>query len=488
MTRVLCLTAAALAALSLIPPVPARQQQPAGDAAPRLVGEVFAGGQQLKYLSLLADDIGSRLTGSPGARRAEAAMEAEMKRLGLANVRREPFTMPSSWERGPAFAALASHGGRPLTVASYTWTPGTTAGAVEGEVVDVGQGRPEDLARVRSRLKGGVALVVFEGDTLDALIYRFYRTPVLVAELKEAGASAVLVASDKEHAMLYTSPVDFTTTGRLAALPTLSLAREDATLLRRLAARGAAARVRLDVRNLVGPAFESTNVVGEIRGRERPEEIVVVGAHLDSNDLGPGALDNAAGCAAVMETARAVKALGLAPRRTIRFVLFMGEEEGMVGSAAYVRQHREEMDNTVAALIMDIGAGRPLGWFSMGRTDLDAQIAELMTPLAQFGATHVEHAAFAATDNAPFMAEGVPNLIMLQDESAYLPVHHTVADTPDKVEPRDFAAAVATLAVAAYTIADRPRRFGRRMTREEVTKMANETKVADQWRAAGIWK
>lgn len=486
MTRGKSLIAATLLALALLPAAPA-QSPPAQTPASRLVGEVFAGGQQLKYLSLLSDEIGSRLTGTPGARRAEAAMEAEMKRLGLVNVRREPFTMPSAWERGTAQASLTSHGGRSLTVASYTWTPGTS-GAVEGAVVDVGQGRAEDVERVRARLKNNIALVVFEGETLDALIYKFYRTPALVRELKEAGALAALIASDKQHAMLYTSPVDFTATGRLAALPTLSLAREDTALLRRLLEQSAQPRVRLDVRNKTGPSFESTNVVGEIRGRELPEEIVVVGAHLDSNDLGPGALDNAAGSAAVMEAARAMKALGLQPRRTIRFVLFMGEEEGMVGSVAYVSRHRDELDRTIAALIMDIGAGRPLGWFSMGRSDLDAQIGELMAPLKQFGAGLIEHAAFAATDNAPFMAEGVPNLILIQDESAYLPVHHTIGDTPDKVEPRDYAAAVATLAVTAYSIADNPQRFGRRMTAEEVKKMAEETKVGEQWRAAGIWK
>jgi hypothetical protein len=442
----------------------------------------------MRYLTLLSDEIGSRLTGTPGARRAEEAMEAELKRLGLSGVRREPFTMPSSWERGTASASLVSHGGRALNVASYTWTPGTE-GPFEGEVVDVGEGRSEDLRRAGAKLRGNVALVVPVGADLAALIDKFYRTPVLVRELKEAGARAVLYASDKQHTMLYTSPVDFTASPRLGALPTLSLAGEDVSLLRRLLGQQPQRppRVRLDVRNKMGPAFESTNVVGEIRGRERPEEIVLVGAHLDSNDLGPGALDNAAGVAAVVETARAIKALGLQPRRTIRFVLFMGEEKGMVGSVAYVRRHRDELDRTIAALIMDIGAGRPQGWFSMGRTDLDAEIQELMKPLDAFGPFVIEHAAFAATDNAPFMAEGIPNLIMLQDESAYLPVHHSVADTADKVEPRDFAAAVATLAVAAYTLADRERRFGRRLTRAEVEKMAAETKVDAQWRASGIW-
>jgi hypothetical protein len=483
-----------MAALSLLPlmlllPPPTRAQNAsASDAPPRIIGEVFANGRQLAYVSNLSDEIGSRLTGSAGARRAEEWAEGEMKRLGLSNVRREPYRMGASWERGPASASLLSNGTRrPLAVASYTWTPGTD-GAVEGEVVDVGAGKPEDVRRVASQLKGRVALVVPEGADLDSVIYNFYRAPGLVRELKDAGALAVLIAADKPHSILYTAPVEFSATGRLAALPTLSLAREDVLLLRRLLSQNRTPRMRLDVTNRVGGAFDSTNVVGEIEGGETPNELVVVGAHLDSNDLGPGALDNAAGSAAVLETARAIKALGLRPRRTIRFVLFTGEEEGMVGSIAYVERHREEMERTVAALVMDIGAGRPVGWFSMGRTDLDASVRALSAPLSQFGEFAIEHAAFAATDNAPFMAEGVPNLILLQDETPYFPVHHTIADTPDKIDPRDYASAVATLAATAYEIADAHARFGRRLNAEEVKRMAVETKVGEQWRAAGIWK
>lgn len=450
----------------------------------RLIGEVMAHGQQMKYVSLLSDEIGHRLTGSAGARRAEEAMEAEMRKLGLANVHREPFTLPASWERGPATAVLVSHDARALHVAAYLWTP-STAGAVEAEIVEVGNGAREDLRAAGERLRGAVALAVLPTETVEELIATFYRIPRLVRELEEAGAVAVLIASDKQHAMLFTAPVAWKATA--AAIPALSLAREDVELLRRLLAGGRKLRVRLDVRNRLGPAFEATNVVGEIRGRERPEEIVVVGAHLDSVDLGPGALDNAAGVAAAMEAARAMKALGIEPRRTIRFVLFMGEEEGMIGSMAYVRRHRDELDRTVAALIMDIGAGRPLGWFSMGRSDLDPEIRELMEPLQALGVSVIEHLAFAATDNAPFMAEGVPNLLLIQDEASYLPVHHTVADTPDKVEPRDLATAVAVLAATAYRIAERDDRFGRRLTADEVRGMARETKVDDQWRDTGIW-
>jgi hypothetical protein len=488
MKRTLANALSLLSLLLLLPSLVNAQNVHASDAASRLIGEVFANGRHLSYVSTLSDEIGSRLTGSAGARRAEEWAEGEMKRLGLSNVRREPYKMGASWERGPASASLLSDGlQRPLAVASYTWTPGTS-GAVEGEVVDVGAGKPEDVRRIASQLKGRVALVVPEGSDLDTVIYNFYRAPGLVRELKDAGALAVLIAADKPHSILYTAPVEFSSTGKLAALPTLSLAREDVLLLRRLLSKNKTPRLRLDVTNRVGGAFESTNVVGEITGSDSPNEFVVVGAHLDSNDLGPGALDNAAGSAAVLETARAVKALGLRPRRTIRFVLFTGEEEGMVGSIAYVERHREEMDRTVAALVMDIGAGRPVGWFSMGRTDLDADIRELSRPLSQFGDFAIEHAAFAATDNAPFMAEGVPNLILIQDETPYFPVHHTIADTPDKIDARDYASAVATLAATAYTIADRTQRFGRRLNAEEVRRMADETKVGEQWRAAGIWK
>ncbi|HSO75634.1 MAG TPA: M20/M25/M40 family metallo-hydrolase [Blastocatellia bacterium] len=358
---------------------------------------------------------------------------------------------------------------------------------IEGDVVEVGEGKPEDVARVKDRLRGAVALATPAGETLDKVIYNFYRSPLMAREIKDAGGIALLIASDKQHTMPYTAPVDFN--ARIAALPSLSIAREDVgTIQRLIAGSKTRPRIRLEVHNKLGPAFETTNVVGEIPGRERPEEIVVLGAHLDSNDLGPGALDNAAGVAALMETARAILALGAAPRRTVRFVLFTGEEQGMIGATAYVARHRAEMDQTVAALIMDVGAGRPLGWFSMGRTDLDQEIRELMKPVVGFGVLVIEHSAFAATDNAPFMAEGVPNLIMLQDESLYFTVHHTVADTFDKADVRDFGTCVATLAVTAFTIADQAKRFGRRLSGEEVKKMAAETRVDEQWRAAGIWR
>lgn len=452
----------------------------------RLKEEIAERGRQLEFVYRLTDDIGNRLTGNPGGERAEKAVMDWMRQMRLTNVRLEPFRMPARWTRGTSSVQLVSPTARPLTAASYTWTPSTPGNGVQGPLVDGGTGKPEEIAAVKSKLRGAIVLIAPAGVTLDEVIGNFYRTPLFVKECAQVGALAVLIASDKERTLLYTAPVSFN--GEVSPIPSLSLAKEDVFFLRRLLAVKKDVRVRVNVRNTLGPAFMANNVVGEIRGSEKPEEVVVLGAHLDSNDLGPGALDNAAGCAALLETARAMKQLGLKPKRTIRFVFFMGEEQGMIGSTEYVKRHLKEMENVVATLIMDIGAGKPLGWFSMGRTDLDAQLRQMMVPLGHNpDSVMIVNAAFAATDNAAFMAAGVPNLVMLQDDAPYFPVHHTAADTPDKIVPEDFTACVNALAVVAYQIAAQDQRFGRQLNATEVEEMMRASNIEYQWRAANIW-
>src|SRR5256714_447554 len=382
MTRRRVQAVSLLALLLFFLPQSRAQTPPERAAASRLIGEVFANGQQLNYVSALSDRIGSRLTGTANARRAEEWAEGEMKRLGLVNVRREPYRMAASWERGPASAALVSGGNnRPLAVASYTWTPGTE-GPVEGEVVDVGAGRAEDVRRVAAQVKGRVALVVPEGADLDSVIYNFYRAAGLVRELKDAGALAVLLAADKPHSILYTAPVEFTATGKLAALPTVSLAREDVLLLRRLFSQNLTPRIRLDVRNRIGGGLHATKVLGERRGPHPPDELVVVGAHPHPNDPRPRAPANRAG-----------------PRP---------------------------------------GPRNP------------------PTP---------------HTDHAP-----------------PLPPRPPPAATPDQLAPRDRAPGAPVFASPAHETADRPQRSGRRHSADKMKRMADETKVGEQWRAAGIWK
>jgi hypothetical protein len=451
----------------------------------RLKDEIAAHGRQVAYVEMLSDDIGSRLTGSPGQEKAEKAVVDLLRQLGLTNVRLEPYRMNVRWTRGTVSAQLVTPYARNLAVASYTWTPGTPGNGVQGPVVDAGTGKPEDVAAVKSRMKGAIVLVAPAGVTLDEVIGNFYRSPGFVKECAQAGALAVMFQSDKERTLLYTAPPMMN--AELAPLPVLSLAREDVAFLRRMLTAKKEVRLRVNVKNTIGSTFLANNVVGEIRGTEKPEEVVVLGAHLDSNDLGPGALDNAAGCGALLETARAIRQLGLKPKRTIRFVFFTGEEEGMIGSTEYVKRHLNELDNAVANIVMDIGAGKPLGWFSMGRKDLDSQIRKLMEPLANPDSVLVETAAFAGTDNAAFMAAGVPNLVMLQDDAPYFPVHHTAADTPDKIVPQDYKACVTALAVVAYQIADQEPRFGRRLNASEIEEMMKSSNIEYQWRATNIW-
>ncbi len=266
------------------------------------------------------------------------------------------------------------------------------------------------------------------------------------------------------------------------------LAREDGLRLARLFEAGAAPRVTLDVRNRVGGPWEASNVVAEIRGAEKPEEIVLLGAHLDAWDLGTGALDNGVNCALVVDVARAIAA-GPRPRRTIRFVLFTSEETGLLGSLGYVRAHRSELDRHVAVVIHDIGDGKVTGYFTNGRADLDAPVKAILAPVAPRGAGSAKDEAILGTDNFDFLLEGVPNLVANQETTRYLADYHAESDTFDKVDPDLARANAAVAAVAVLAIADTPGRLGPRQTRAEIARILADPKwkLDVQMKTYGIW-
>ncbi len=460
-------------------------QSNADDAAARLIGEILTHGEAFQNLRYLVDEIGARLTGTPACARAEAWTAEKFKAYGLSNVHREEYTLFAGWRRGRAYAEVVEPVSRTLSIASFTWVPSTPEGGLTTRVVDIHRGTKEDVARATSRLRGAIALTIAEGETLEDLLESFYRIPALVRELTTAGTRALVVASQKPYKLLDTAPVFW---NEVSPIPVVSMAKEDALFLRRLIEHHGAVRLRLQVENRLTGPVKATNVVAEIPGRERPEEVVLVGAHLDSNDLGPCATDNGTGVTAVMEAARALVKLGLRPRRTIRFVLFTGEEQGILGSKAYVDAHADELDHIVANLIMDIGAGRAQGFYSMGRPELEAAIRRVTAPLIPHGVRHISTEAFAGTDNLFFLLQGVPNLVMMQDPLDYFTIHHSTPDTLDKVNPGDLLFNAAVLAVTAYNIAEQPERFGRRLSPEEVKKLAADSGLARQLRAVGIWK
>jgi Zn-dependent M28 family amino/carboxypeptidase len=277
------------------------------------------------------------------------------------------------------------------------------------------------------------------------------------------------------------------TWGTLASIPMAQVAREDGLRLARLLDAGQSLRISLDLRNRIGGPARAKNVVAEIRGGANPQEIVLLGAHLDSWDLGTGALDNGVNCALVLEAARAMAATSR-PRRTVRFVLFTGEETGLLGSRGYVARHRDELDRHVAVLIHDIGDGRINGYFNNGRPDLTPSLAAALAPVASSGARGSNDEAILGTDNFDFLLEGVPNFVADQETGRYLADYHAASDTFDKVDLREAAWNAAVAAVATFGFADAPARPGSRQSRDEVGSLLEKSGLAGQMRTYGLWE
>jgi Zn-dependent M28 family amino/carboxypeptidase len=236
-------------------------------------------------------------------------------------------------------------------------------------------------------------------------------------------------------------------------IPAAAVTAEDAELLHRLLQGGAPVRVRLTLSCRTLGEADSANVLAELRGRERPDEIVLIGAHLDSWDLGTGAIDDGAGVVMVMETLRLLKTLGLTPRRTVRGVLFMNEENGLRGARAYAEAHAAELPRHVLAMESDSGAGRPSGVSArVGPGGLE-RVRELMSLVQAVGDVQVQEGGGGA-DLLPLLPAGVPQLGMRHDNREYFHWHHTSGDTLDKVDPAQLAAGAASMAVLAYAAAE----------------------------------
>jgi carboxypeptidase Q len=272
------------------------------------------------------------------------------------------------------------------------------------------------------------------------------------------------------------------------AIPVLSLSAEDQGQLERFLAAGRKVRVRLNVQNTFssGPV-ETANTVGEIRGREHPEEILVVGAHLDSWDLSEGATDNGTGSVSVLGAAEAILRSGRRPRRTIRFVLFNGEEQGLLGSYAYVKQHESEMANHLGDLVLDEGQG-PVKEFQLGgRADLVATFQAFADSLSNIRTVKVTDKVEFGTDTGPFIIAGLPGINMNQDSPEYKYTHHSAADALEAVKPDALAQDATRMAMTAYWIADRTERFARPWPTKKTAAMLREQHQFEFLKAFRLW-
>ncbi len=454
----LVLSPALMISLLAAPPAAPKVMGPTAaqlQVSERLVGPALTEGHAWARLAELADGVGARLAGSEGAAAAVQWAQRSFKADGV-KVWLEPVKVPH-WVRGEEHAELLSseHSrGRPLTVMALGGSAGTAAEGVTAEVVEVSS--LEELAALGERVKGRI--VFFNHAMKEDKDYgRFYmlrgQGPSLASK---AGAVGALVRS------LATASLSTPHTGAtqfeegVTPIPAAAVTVEGAMLLHRLLAMGSPVSVHMVLGCKELPEADSFNVVAEVKGREKPEEVVLLGAHLDSWDVGEGAHDDGAGVVMVMEAARLAARQKPAPRRTVRVVLFMNEENGLRGAKAYAQAHAAELPHYVAMMEMDTGGGRPLGVALRAGEGAADLVAPWLSPLAALGAGTVLPLEVGGADLSPMASAQVPVVGVKVDSSRYFDVHHSHADTLDKVDPEALAKSTAAVAWTAYVFAEMP--------------------------------
>jgi hypothetical protein len=479
--------AALLSLVLLLPSVVFTQQPAAGfeQTSARLVGEVLVNGRAMEYVRNLSDKFGGRLTGSAAYDRSAEWAAEQFRAAGIKDVRLEPFQLESTWARGLARARMTAPLERPLHLESLGWSPSTPAGGVRGEIYLLTDLSRDFIRRESAKIKGRVVLL----DLAELLKDGYAAFTNLVAAqglLKDAGAAAAVVGSTDPNNVLNAFSLNWG--ARISPLPLAQIGMEDTTLIQRLLAQGAVT-VEFQYENRTGGAAVDNNVVAEIRGREHPEEWIIIGAHLDSWDYGTGAQDNGAGCAMVLEAARAIAALGTPPRRSIRFALWGGEEQGLLGSAAYVRAHARELKDCVAALNTDNGAGHPRGWKVEGREDVQAAMTPISKSLlAGLGGDGLSPELTFDTDHGHFLLAGIPALDLWVDMEHYDDIHHKPSDTLDKIAAHNLTAGAAVVAVTAHALAERPARIAPQLKRAAVADLLQKANLEEFLKAIGVWK
>ncbi|HEY2821691.1 MAG TPA: M20/M25/M40 family metallo-hydrolase [Candidatus Acidoferrum sp.] len=469
------------------PPAPDGTYPYAGDDA-RILAEIQNNSEAMANLEYLSDSIGARLSGTPGLKRANEWTKQKFTEYGLTNVHLEPWTVERPWTRGKASARITAPAEHPLTIASAAWSPGT-AGAVHGPVVYFDAKEKKDFEKFRGKLKG--AIVIYQEpaslspqqpvDPYRAFKRPMQKPPARIGELPEGdpyeallqaekdtytfwkteGVAAVLRDSNKPEGLLNMTDISLSRYAE-GLVPTAFITGEGYRMIWRLIKHGPVT-VEIEMSNTFGTKpVEVYNTVADLRGSEKPDEMVIIGGHLDSWDLATGSTDNGTGSMAVLEAARALAKLKLKPKRTIRFVLFAGEEQGLYGSQEYVKTHQNELEKISAALVHDTGTGRV---YAIGMHDnyQDRELVDqVLTPLPELKLLEPSMARSYGTDHLSFDEVGIPGFFCMQDPAEYRFTHHSQTDTFDKVWKDDLNQGAQVLATFAYNTAQLPGLLPRR--------------------------
>jgi hypothetical protein len=457
---------------------------PADSAAIRaIVTEGMQRSHASSDLEYLTDVIGPRVSGSPNQLHATAWTLQKFREYGMDSAWTEPFRFGQVWERGPISLTLLAPHIQQLIGASWAWAPGTP-GPETGDVIYVSARTPAEYAAEFAATVRGKWVMI----RAPAFVWNSDGPPMARADSAQAdsvraenqaltaspdleqyrGALPYLVARDGALGIIVDGAKEFTlltmsgSPVALYPLPSFVIPHESYAMIYRLAAAGERVSLRADIANsLSKDTVNISNTIGELRGTQTPEEVVLLGAHLDSWDLGTGATDNGAGAMAVLEAARILRAAHVRPARTIRFVLFTGEEEGLFGSEEYAARHGAELRRYQAVLVLDNGTGRITGVSLQGRNELRDLWQSLFAPITVLGPFVVQSRNKGGTDHLSFLPYGVPAFNFDQESRGYGHTHHSQADTYEHIVAGDVRQAATVMAVTAYELAGLPQLIGR---------------------------
>jgi hypothetical protein len=455
------------------------------EGAARLVTAMLGDTPLIDDARALTDEIGGRPTGSEANLQSVEWALARFREAGV-EAEREAFMMPELWLENAASATVHGEGVRyDCRVAAMPFSIGTPPEGITAPLVFAGSGTEDDFGRLGDEAQGAFVLIATEPlEDVAGLFKEYTDAAAIERRAFAAGVAGVVYMGSRPNNLLYRHLASY---GVDNQHPLFVMERDAATRAQRLLQGGKRLEItaRLDIRE--GGPYESYNVIGEIRGATKPEEIVIIGAHLDSWGLGTGALDNGAGVALVIDVARQIVRLGLQPDRTIRFALWNGEEQGLIGSWRYTQQHEEELDNIVMASSYDLGTGRIMGFFTGGRPEMVAAVDRTLEPVRGLGPFQHVDWPIVGTDNFDFMMQGIGNLVANQAPANYGPNYHARSDTFDKVDQHQLRLNAAIAAAVTYGFATMEVTW-RRQTRDEIAQVIAATDLGDQMRTFGIWK
>ncbi len=426
--------------------------EPYREPARRIIEEATGSRFAWERLAELTDTFGHRLSGSASLDAAAKWAAERMKGDGLEHVRLDPVKVPH-WVRGAESAEIVAPGRHTLAMLGLGNSVGTPPDGITADLLVVRSFQELDAAGDKARGRIVLFNVPFTsyGETV-----RYRGDGPSRAAARGAVAMLVRAVGPAGLRTPHTGALRYADGAR--QIPAAAVAAEDADRLQRMQDRGATVRIRLKMDAKFLPDALSFNVIGEIRGRERPDEVVVVGGHLDSWDVGTGASDDGGGCVATWEALRLLKKLGLRPRRTVRVVLFTNEENGLRGGLDYRQRYRDALPDHVLMLESDSGVFDPTGFGFSGSEAARRTVREIASLLEPIGVARIGDSGGGADIGPSVQAASIPSM-SLETAGDYFLIHHTAADTVDKIDPQGIARASAAVAVMAYVVADREERL-----------------------------